>query len=583
MKPREQVTASGEVPYPTDFTPAPPLPPPDPPDPGAPGLAYLELVGARLQPLWHQFLEDCRLRLPPAHPLNSATLEVTVGLVIDDQGQLVDVSLGAASGNPDYDEAALAVVGDAAPFPAPDRAARSDDGKVYVSWLLARDRRQAGLATARLQRIEWSVDRSVPHFLAAGDVTEAAHRVQQAAVGAAELERPRLVALAEKVLSAVVVDGLASADVGVQRLSIDVAGPGHVTAAAPALRSIATGALDVGQRGAAIAALAALDDRSATTLLTEVLLGDQGANVELTAGAARALVTLGAADAVTRQVASWLATGRTTTGPAARTATWAALVTGAAVAVPSAAADWRRLAASSDLAVRGAACRAMGNLPSDSAAWGVMRRGLGDPDASVRATCAQAMVAAGRGGGRSPAAVRLLAGIVRDRDERVRAAAVLALVTLDRGRAAKELPALAGDRSPSVQAAMATAWSLVPGPAASERLLALAGHEAPMVRAAVIAALASRRDAASQERLRALAGDPEPALRALAVAALDDRAAVEAAATDPDPTVRAAAAARVVAVRGRADSLVDVTSAIVLSPPSSPERVRLAGAWLAAR
>ncbi|HVV84333.1 MAG TPA: HEAT repeat domain-containing protein, partial [Kofleriaceae bacterium] len=251
--------------------------------------------------------------------------------------------------------------------------------------------------------------------------------------------------------------------------------------------------------------------------------------------------------------------------------------------VPGAAGEWRRLSTDHDLAVRGAACRAMGSVPADPAAWGVMRRGLGDPDASVRATCAQAIAAAARAGARSDTATKLVIGLLHDRDERVRAAAVAALSALDPARAAKELTAVAGDRSASVQAALATAWGGLAGPAAAAKLDELAGSDQPVVRASAIAALAARGDDASQTRLRALAGDPEPALRAQAVSALHDRAALEAAADDPDPDVRAAAAAQVIAVRGRADSLADVASAVAASPPSSPERVRLAGAWLAAR
>ncbi|HVV88086.1 MAG TPA: TonB C-terminal domain-containing protein, partial [Kofleriaceae bacterium] len=330
-RPAEQLTASGEVPFPTDFTPGAPLPPPDPPDPHAPGLAYLELMAPRIQAGWGQFLEDCRLRLPPGHPLNSPTLAAKIGLVLDGQGQLVDVSMDAPSGNQDFDEAALAVIGDAGPFPAPDRSALSDDGKVYVQWLLARDRRQAGLATAKLERVEWPLDRAVPQFLAQGDVTEAARRVAAAAASAVEADRPQLVELAAQVMGGAVREGLASADVGVQRLAIDAAAAGKVEAAAPALRSIATGALDVGQRGAAIAALAAIRDHDAVASLTTVLETDQGANVELTGGAARALVALGAADVVEHQVAAWLAAGKAGHDGAARTATWAALVTGAAV------------------------------------------------------------------------------------------------------------------------------------------------------------------------------------------------------------------------------------------------------------
>ncbi|MCW5806865.1 MAG: hypothetical protein KIT31_31190, partial [Deltaproteobacteria bacterium] len=48
----------------------PRLPPPLPVDPSARGGDYLTAVAANIQPAWGQFLEDCRLRLPAAHPLN---------------------------------------------------------------------------------------------------------------------------------------------------------------------------------------------------------------------------------------------------------------------------------------------------------------------------------------------------------------------------------------------------------------------------------------------------------------------------------------------------------------------------------
>ena len=50
------------------------LPPPASLDPGVRGASYLTAVAAQLQPRWDAFLEDCRLRLPRAHPLNATTL-----------------------------------------------------------------------------------------------------------------------------------------------------------------------------------------------------------------------------------------------------------------------------------------------------------------------------------------------------------------------------------------------------------------------------------------------------------------------------------------------------------------------------
>ncbi|MBZ0238422.1 MAG: TonB C-terminal domain-containing protein, partial [Deltaproteobacteria bacterium] len=158
------VTASGEVPYPTDFTPPPPLPAPPPADGKAFGAKYLDQAYARIGDDWTAFLEDCRLRLPPQHPLNDRSLAATASITLDAQGHVVEVTLLDKSGNDDFDEVARAVATDAGPFPAPDRSLLSDDDRLYLTWLFARDERQAGAATATLRRVEWSIDQAVPKF-----------------------------------------------------------------------------------------------------------------------------------------------------------------------------------------------------------------------------------------------------------------------------------------------------------------------------------------------------------------------------------------------------------------------------------
>ncbi len=93
------VVASGTDTSPTDFTPPPPLAPAGPADPATFGAAYLDQLAARIEPGWTQFLEDCRLRLPPSHPLNSPTLEASLALAIDNHVSVADVSLAARSCN----------------------------------------------------------------------------------------------------------------------------------------------------------------------------------------------------------------------------------------------------------------------------------------------------------------------------------------------------------------------------------------------------------------------------------------------------------------------------------------------------
>src|SRR5690606_17249907 len=102
-----------------------------------------------LQPAWHQFLEDCRLRLPARHALNEMSLTAIAELEVDRRGQVRDVAL-ETSGNADFDRAARQVIADASPLPPPPRALWSDDDQVHLAWTFARDRRQAGPATAQI-------------------------------------------------------------------------------------------------------------------------------------------------------------------------------------------------------------------------------------------------------------------------------------------------------------------------------------------------------------------------------------------------------------------------------------------------
>src|SRR5438445_11062479 len=114
------VAACGHAPA-TSLTPRPSLPrllPPAPIDSKVHGAAYLNAVALQLQPGWGQFLDDCRLRLPPEHPLNQASLAATAELSIDGSGGIAAISL-ASSGNPDFDRAARDAIADASPLPAP--------------------------------------------------------------------------------------------------------------------------------------------------------------------------------------------------------------------------------------------------------------------------------------------------------------------------------------------------------------------------------------------------------------------------------------------------------------------------------
>lgn len=575
--PGDGVVASGSDSFPHDFTPPPPLPPPDPPDPAAFGVSYLEQMQPRLQAGWNQFLEDCRLRLPPGHPLNEPTLEATMTLAIDEHGAISQADLSRPSGNPEFDEVVQAVASDAAPFPAPEMGLRSDDDHVYVTWLFARDRRQAGAATASLRRVEWTLELAVPKFLDSGNLAEAARRIARQS-GATP--PPATLALAERVMIAAVREGLVNADAAVQRQAVTAAGLATIKPAARELRAIADGALDVNLRGAAIDALAAIGDVDAVPLLRTILERDAGANVELTGAAAHALVALGARDLVASVVAGWLAEGKAGKTPPQKARTWAALIAAGSAPVPKAITDFGRLVGSGEPRVRGAACRALAAAALvDSSAWKPLARGLDDPDASARSQCTAAIADAAGKGGRSKATFWLIAPLLRHRDERVRAAAVLALIRLDAGAGAAQLVALAKEKSPLVLAALAEAWVRT---GELDRSAALLGHEAAAVRLAAATALVGLGGEAGRAKVAAHT-DSDPLVRLVVVGALTDRAALTSAAADPDPGVAAAAVRRQILLDGRGPTLAATATALAAAPAGSALRVNLASAWLAAK
>jgi TonB family protein len=574
------VTASGQVPYPTDFTPPPPLPPPPAADAKAFGARYLDLAYARIGDGWTAFLEDCRLRLPPQHPLNDSKLATTASITLDAQGHVVDVTLLDRSGNDDFDEVARAVASDAGPFPAPDRSLLSDDDRLYLTWTFARDERQAGAATATLRRVEWSLDQAIPKFLADGNLAEAARRVASASSGSggAGATQAKVLGYAERVMAAVVREGLASPDPAVQRIAIDAAGAAKITGAARELRSIADGSLDVGQRAAAIDALAAIGDVEAATMLAMILQRDQGANAELTGAAGRGLARLGGQARLGEIVAAWFAEGKAGKTPAERARVWAALIAAGQAPVPGVIPDVNRMLGSKEPVVRAAACRALGAaVRVDAAAWKGLRKGITDADASVRATCVGAIAEAAAAGTTSRSTFWQVAPLLKDRDERVRAAAVLAVIRLEPSRGS-ELAGVSRDKSPVVLASLAEAWVRMGNGAKTAELLK---HESPAVRQAAATALLAGDDKA--KAMLAARVDLEPALRVLALGVTSDKSALEAASTDPDPSVRTAAAARLVTLRGRAETVADVATQVASAPPASAERVRLAGAWLSAR
>jgi TonB family protein len=575
------VSTDGEPPaFPGDFTPGAPLPSPAAGDPAAFGATYLGAIYPAFRDGWAAFVEDTRLRLPPSHPLNSPTLEATLLIVANKKGEVIDVQVQRPSGNDDFDQAARDVARDAGPFPAPSRDLLSDDDRLYLTWLFARDQRQAGLATAKVTRIEWALDRAVPKFLEGGDLGAAAGRIAaaaSAATGAAALD-PVLV-MADRLFQAAIREALRSPDPAVQRVAIAAAAEARLAAAGPELRALAETAADAANRAAALEALGAIKDVGAAPLALAALERDAGATAEITAAAAGALAAMGKGAEAGAVVERWLTEGRA--GHKAKS--WAALIALRELPMPSAVPELDRLMKSGDARAAAAACTALGTTASASAeVWKALRKGLDDPDASVRAACARGAATAAERGSKSRSAFWRSAELLRDRDERVRAGAVRAAARIDPARASQELQVLAKERSLPVLVALTAAWGPI-GPTPHRQLLTLAGHPDPGVRAAAVEALAARSDDTSRAAAAARAVDPDPRVRVVAVAAVRDPAQLATLAEDSAPEVRSAAVVALAKLRGRRTILVEQTQAVAAAPAASPERVSLALGWFLAR
>ena len=253
-------------------------------DPSIRGADYLTEVAAQLQPRWAVFLEDCRLRLPASHPLNAMTLSATFDLAIGPDGKIVAQRQVASSGNGDFDTAVADVLADASPLPPPPGDLVSDDELVHLRWLFARDRRQAGPATARVRSIELPLATAVDSLLERGELARAARRVAGAP------DTPERTAATARVLIAALREALDGPDGTARRTAIETCGRAHIAELAGDVRARLAATTDPELRLAAIAAAGALGDRAAAPAL-EALRADAGG--ELAAALAEVLATFG--------------------------------------------------------------------------------------------------------------------------------------------------------------------------------------------------------------------------------------------------------------------------------------------------
>jgi HEAT repeat protein len=530
-------------------------------DPDARGAAYLTTVALALQPAWHQFLEDCRLRLPASHPLNRMDLVTTAHLVIGRRGELVELRV-VGSGSVDFDHAIEQVVKDASPLPPPPHALWSDDDQLHLAWTFARDRRQAGPATAKIVDVELPLRAVVDRRIGQHDLTRAAQRILRA-----KPSSDRELAT-QRVMIAALREALESSDTAVRRFAVEAVGRARATELAMEVAQLLTPASDVELRVAAIATTAALgNNEDAIAELFKLLEHREHVSSALL----RAALTRG----TPKRVKPVLLRQLRGSGPklvALELLAWSP--------VPEAEplfAGWMR---ARNPGTRARACTALAGYRS-ALALPLIERGLRDRDASVRATCLQAVVADGhRGNLQKPIEQRIIE-LTRDRDSVVRANAVSALGLVQ----PSQLAQFAGDPASEVRAACARAIGVAATGTHDSELRSLIQDRDPDVRAAawtVVAAMASPpSDRAALATDAAV--DPAPQVRLAAIRAIDDERLGRLAKSDDDRDVRTEALVELGRRRGRAGIADLLLERLGAATPGSAERVRTALAWLLAQ
>lgn len=552
------VVGCGPAPKAVEVVPRPArLPSPPAIDASTTGAAYLTHVATHLQPNWGQFLEDCRLRLPIDHELNNARLSSTLTLAVDRRGAVTLAAI-AGSGNGDFDRAATGVVRDARTVDPPPPVLLSDDDRVYIEWIFARDVRQAGPATAQVIMRRMPIGDVTQRLLADGELARAARRTAIEPAGAPRNDATRLVMI-ESLREALGGAG------GSRAFAIEAIGRAKVMELAPQLRGLLSVTADSELRLAATTALAELGDKESVEKIAALLANDLRHYPKIALAEAAALVDLGAADRAKKLVTDALV------APPPITALHAHAIVFAGVASPVDArfAEWF---ANGDARTRAAVCAAQ-PLGASQKGRAVIARGLRDGDATVRATCADA-------------ASRQFGSLAVDRDE--------VSATRDRTALDKRLRELTKDRDRLVRARAIAALA-----AHGVVIVDAAQDTAPEVRIAVAPAL-------PVASLQALFGDADPDVRATAIlllrdthadlvakAVVDTAAQVRAAAvpaatdtllqvltTDGAPEVATAALVELVARHGRARTTADLLNKLAAAPAGGAERVRIALAWL---
>ncbi len=536
------------------------LPAPAPIDPGRPGAAFLIQLASQFQRGWSQFLNDCRLRLPPTHTLNHMQLAAVVDIAIDRAGR-AHVELKIPSGNAEFDRAVRDAIADAGPFFTPPTDILSDDDRAHVRWLFARDRRQAGARTAELRYIRLPIAGVVTRYIEAGEFSRAARRI------AAEPPGSEREAATHRMMLATLQDALRSTEAAVQLAAVRAVAQARVAELAADVRGQLTVAADPAVRIAALDAAGEIRDQEAVATILDQLPKDLVTSPDLSRAATRALVRLDKFDAVALAIRRELANHRPS--PFALDALAHVPPHRLDVALDA----WVQ---SSDPRFRASACRAMPGVPIAQAEKRI-GPGLADRDATVRAACAAAAarVAMVSLHGKRSLTLRIRS-LVRDSDQAVRASAIEALGSME--------PSLMTDVSSDPAAVVRAAYASLRS-APDGALLILIDDRDPGVRAAAWTTLSERTAFPERGTLAAVAlADPAAHVRLAALPSVESPDTLRRlAASDDSPELRTAAIVELARRVGRLRVADIALERFATASGIGAEHVGLALAWLIAR
>jgi HEAT repeat protein len=419
--------------------------------------------------------------------------------------------------------------------------------------LFARDRRQAGPATAQVLQIELPLGGVVDKLVRTGDLSRTARRILRAAPSAERDAAVHVLVLAG------LREGLRSSDGTVRRAAVDAIGRAGARELAGEVRALLTGTTDSELRLVAIATVAALADEPSVAVLLEQLKADLVENARLARAEIQALVQLHREADVATLLRGQL--------DHAAHPNPVALEGAGLVALPELTRQIGTWLSRGDARIRAAACTALTSADV-GAARPLIAKGLDDRDATVRAACVTAL--------RDPKPARAkLRMLARDRDEGVRAAAVRALTRL--GDPDVDGDAILGDPSAAVRTAYASGLS-----PSSPELTALLADRDPDVRAAAWTRYVHA-EKPDKALTAAAANDPASQVRRAATPVLDDDAVITRLATNDEASdVRTDALVLLATRRGRAAITDLLLARFADAEPGTAERVRTSLAWLLA-